>query len=324
MATINLSDTFGNYHPGTGDLYGITTLQTYLYFMNYPNDSVATKLFVMAIWILDTLHVSLMCHALYYYLISNYGFAPALADGTWSLFPIAVGLSGSESMYRMFGSGILHSQYILSGDEDQVCRRPLRWLVTIPIGNHNNTSSSWFWHRFIKKAFSSFSQLTHYVSFYGNKALARTKRLVNTLVIYAINRCLLTSLVAIAEVVMWSVDNNSSWYMAIDFTIGKLYANSLLASLNTRNYLRGNGSNEGTEANINTIRLSNLPDSSPSDELGSIGTPRTTLCLGTSANRILARDTPSTIHEPLSHVAASNVHVPISWNSMEWEVVTRH
>ncbi|KAL4073584.1 hypothetical protein J3A83DRAFT_4370859 [Scleroderma citrinum] len=264
MATINLSDTFGAAFIGgmvTAVLYGITTLQTYLYFMNYPNDSVATKLFVMAIWILDTLHVSLMCHALYYYLISNYGFAPALADGTWSLFPIAVGLSGSESMYRMFGSGILHSQYILS---------------------------------FIKKAFSSFSQLTLYAVTPFGAALVisdllitialcvllreqgsrtvfpKTKRLVNTLVIYAINRCLLTSLVAIAEVVMWSVDNNSSWYMAIDFTIGKLYANSLLASLNTRNYLRGNGSNEGTEANINTIRLSNLPDSSPSDELGAL------------------------------------------------------
>ena len=73
--------------------------------------------------------------------------------------------------------------------------------------------------------------------------------------------------------------------MAIDFTIGKrehhstrsqershqlrslVYANSLLASLNTRNYLRGQRSNDASGGNINTIHLSNLPDSSPSGEL---------------------------------------------------------
>ncbi|KAL4075354.1 hypothetical protein V8B97DRAFT_1946062 [Scleroderma yunnanense] len=51
--------------------------------MNYPDDGAAVKIFVMIIWILDTLHVSLMCHALYYYLISNYSNELALANGVW-------------------------------------------------------------------------------------------------------------------------------------------------------------------------------------------------------------------------------------------------
>lgn len=77
--------------------------------------------------------------------------------------------------------------------------------------------------------------------------------------------------------------------MAIDFTIGKcedhltrsphdsrqslslVYANSLLASLNSRNYLRGQESSEASGNNINSIHLSNLPDLSTSGELD---TPR--------------------------------------------------
>ncbi|KAI6102920.1 hypothetical protein F5141DRAFT_1133767, partial [Pisolithus sp. B1] len=51
-------------------LYGITTLQTYVYYMHYSEDASITKSIVAAIWIFDTLHVSFMCHMLYYYLVN--------------------------------------------------------------------------------------------------------------------------------------------------------------------------------------------------------------------------------------------------------------
>ncbi|KAI6139856.1 hypothetical protein EDD17DRAFT_1670609 [Pisolithus thermaeus] len=59
---------------------------------------------------------------------------------------------------------------------------------------------------------------------------------MNTLVIYAVNRCFLTLLFAIAECVT-IVGNEYTWAMGFEFNIGKLYANSLLASLNTRQYV---------------------------------------------------------------------------------------
>ncbi|KAI6158202.1 hypothetical protein BKA82DRAFT_996653 [Pisolithus tinctorius] len=51
-----------------------------------PEDSTAMKFLVAAIWILDTLHVSFMCHILYYYLITNYGVPTSLEYIVWS-FP---------------------------------------------------------------------------------------------------------------------------------------------------------------------------------------------------------------------------------------------
>ncbi|KAI6158133.1 hypothetical protein BKA82DRAFT_4067276 [Pisolithus tinctorius] len=65
-------------------LYGITTLQTYVYFMYYSEDASTVKFLVAAIWALDTLHVSFMCHLLYYYLIINYGVPTSLEYIIWS------------------------------------------------------------------------------------------------------------------------------------------------------------------------------------------------------------------------------------------------
>ncbi|KAI6158499.1 hypothetical protein EDD17DRAFT_1621543 [Pisolithus thermaeus] len=60
-------------------LYGITILQTYLYYMTYcSEDASIVKSLVAATCILDTLHVSFTCHMLYYYLITNYGVPTSL------------------------------------------------------------------------------------------------------------------------------------------------------------------------------------------------------------------------------------------------------
>ncbi|KAF8920295.1 hypothetical protein CPB85DRAFT_1556995 [Mucidula mucida] len=68
--------------------------------------------------------------------------------------------------------------------------------------------------------------------------IADTNYLISTLVGYAITRCLLTSLIAVVEVVVFVILPDSFYSFAIDFVIGKLWANSLLASLNSRRSLR--------------------------------------------------------------------------------------
>ncbi|KAI6158170.1 hypothetical protein BKA82DRAFT_4067986 [Pisolithus tinctorius] len=290
MASIDLTNTWGAAFIGgmvTLVLYGITTLQTYLYFMNYPNDDVPTKLFVVAIWALDTAHITLMCHALYYYLVSSYGVVTSLAYGVWSLFAsVAVNLTIACAVQAFFTVKIFY-----------LCRPRLRWLVTVPIIItvllHLGFGLETVVLMFIKKQLSSLAQLTYYaVTPFGaalvvsdifiavalcfflreNSSLTifpRTKQLINILIIYAINRCLLTSLVAIAEVVLWWVNPENSWFMAVDFTIGKLYANSLLASLNSRNFVRRSRNSGDLDFFTSTIRLSDLPESS-----GDTGTPR--------------------------------------------------
>ncbi|KAI6003105.1 hypothetical protein EDD15DRAFT_2526992 [Pisolithus albus] len=98
----------------------------------------------------------------------------------------------------------------------------------------------------------------------SHSAFPRTKRLLNTLIIYAVNRCLLILLVALAELATL-VDNQDIWAMGLDFNIGKLYVNSLLASLNTRQYLRSQISGLKPDLAFDSVHFGNLPKL-PGDE----------------------------------------------------------
>ncbi|KIK53445.1 hypothetical protein GYMLUDRAFT_250398 [Collybiopsis luxurians FD-317 M1] len=68
--------------------------------------------------------------------------------------------------------------------------------------------------------------------------IKQTKSLVVKLVVYAVNRFLLLSVLAIAQIVAFLVNPANLSFLAIDFVSGTLYANSLLASLNFRQSLR--------------------------------------------------------------------------------------
>jgi len=67
---------------------------------------------------------------------------------------------------------------------------------------------------------------------------------VNYLIIYSINRTLLTVAVTVVEVITYLCAPNTLWFLAVDFTIGKLWANSFLATLNTRASQRGRGTTD--------------------------------------------------------------------------------
>ncbi|KAI6158151.1 hypothetical protein BKA82DRAFT_4067515 [Pisolithus tinctorius] len=265
-------------------LYGITTLQTYVYFMHYSEDASAMKFLVAAIWILDTLHLSCMCHMLYYYLITNYGVTASLEYMVWS-FPASL-------LVNVFVVCIV--QCFFAYTIYCLCRPQVKWLVTAPIillvVVHFGFALETAILMFLNLKFDTLTQIRFYavlpalaivalvealitvslcVLFYDSgsrSAFPRTKRLFQTLIVYAVNRCLLTLLVTIAEFTA-NVNQQDDWTMGLDFIIGKLYANSLLASLNTRQYLRSRGSGTESTEHINAIRLANLQKHSRDAEM---------------------------------------------------------
>lgn len=283
--TVDIHDTFGAGFIGgmvTAILYGITTLQTYLYYVYYPSDSNSVKVLVAFIWVLDTLHVSFMCHALYYYLVTSFDDPNNLGTGVWSLFiSLALNLCMAVLVQTYFTFRISH-----------LTRSNIRWWLTsfimLFVIAHFAFGLETVILMFIKKEFSALSQITLYAAtpfavtavlsdifiaaslcilLHGNRgSYVETNALVNTLMVYAINRCLLTSAVAVAEVIAFAISPGSLWFIAIDFVIGKLYANSLLASLNSRSALRGRNytHNDSTSFRVNTINLTGLQSSSDS------------------------------------------------------------
>ncbi|KAI6159074.1 hypothetical protein EDD17DRAFT_922609 [Pisolithus thermaeus] len=190
-------------------LYGTTTL-VYVYYMHYSEDTFTIKMPVAAIWTLDTLHVSFVCHVLYHYLITNYGIPTSLNYIIWSLPASVLTNIFMVSVIQCF---FVHRIYCL-------CRPQLKWLVTAPImlfvlaqfGLGMGTAVLGL----IDHRSGILKQITYYDmtpawviiivaevlitvslcvvsnSSSSGPMFSRTKRLLNTLIIYAVNRCLLT------------------------------------------------------------------------------------------------------------------------------------
>ncbi|THH07056.1 hypothetical protein EW145_g3639 [Phellinidium pouzarii] len=187
--------------------------------------------------------------------ISSFANPAALEYGIWSLY-LSIGVNVSIAfVVQCF---FIHKIHGLSG-RNWYLTGPLSIVVLLHLAFGFETMAEFF----IKKRLNSLAQLTYIAALpfavaavlsdiaivvalclllqHNKTSFRSTNVLLNYLIVYAINRCLLTSIVAISEVVVFATIPNSFWYLAIDFVVGKCYANSLLATLNSRSALRGKG-----------------------------------------------------------------------------------
>ncbi|KAH8984343.1 hypothetical protein EDB92DRAFT_1493914 [Lactarius akahatsu] len=67
-------------------LFGITALQTWIYYWQYgKRDQKALKLFIAVIFLLDALHTILCIYSVYWYLVLNFGNVEILDTSVWSM-----------------------------------------------------------------------------------------------------------------------------------------------------------------------------------------------------------------------------------------------
>ncbi|KAI6103228.1 hypothetical protein EDD17DRAFT_1762815 [Pisolithus thermaeus] len=242
-------------------LYGVTTLQSYVYYLNDSEDALTIKFLVAIVWILDTLHILFMSHALYYYLITGYGVPTSFEYIVWSL-PVRI------------PNFLLHTEKFPSlGHGSGECNRDFCSPMLLCASNLSP---------FVNHEVSIVTQITFYavtpvmtimglaevvitmslcILLYdrgSGSALPRTKRLLNTLIIYAVNRCLLI-LLAAAAILAVVLAAQDMWFLALSLVIGKLYANSLLASLNSREHLRSQGTGSPPDLCVCVVHFANLP-----------------------------------------------------------------
>ncbi|KIK61214.1 hypothetical protein GYMLUDRAFT_43293 [Collybiopsis luxurians FD-317 M1] len=238
-------------------LYGLTTLQTYFYFMNYPGDKIQLKILVWALWLMDSLHITLVTYCVYFYLVINFMNPSGLANINWS-FNITLLLNTILAVVVQ----IFFTRQIFT-----LIRRPFRILLTVVIGfavaGHLCFGIESFVFLFVSKTFIAYDE-SHVVRFAAvipfcvfnvlsdvlittmlctflqesRTDLGWNNSLITRIITYAVNRCLLTTLSSITEVILFATLPQSLWWLALDFSIGKLYTNSLLASLNSRRSLR--------------------------------------------------------------------------------------
>ncbi|KAJ3543896.1 hypothetical protein NMY22_g2973 [Coprinellus aureogranulatus] len=282
---ISIHETFGAGLVGAlvnAIMYGLTTLQTYLFYMYYPKDGRTNKLLVATVWLLDTFHTVLVSMCIYYYLVSNYDNPEGLKVGHWTLF--------TSILCNVFISCLVQSFFLVR--IFQLAPPRAKWWLSGALGViiflHLVFGILTVVYCFIKRDFNRLSEFTLFAAtpfaatavladvliagslcillhgsrtgFRRNVHMNSTDALVTTLIVYAVNRCLLTAVMAVVEVIVFSLKSYALWYLAIDFVIGKLYANSFLATLNSRKALRSRaGSARSGDSNYTDIEFESRP-----------------------------------------------------------------
>ncbi|KAJ8489918.1 hypothetical protein ONZ51_g2637 [Trametes cubensis] len=66
--------------------------------------------------------------------------------------------------------------------------------------------------------------------------LDRVHTLAMQTVTFAVNRCVLVTVAALIRLIVFTIVPWTAWFIAADFIMGKLYANSFMACLNARSF----------------------------------------------------------------------------------------
>ncbi|KAI1782390.1 hypothetical protein LXA43DRAFT_1187674 [Ganoderma leucocontextum] len=269
---VTLDDTLGAAfvgHTVTTVLYGITTLQTFMYYRYNQKDSVILKASVAGLWLLDSLHVGLITAAMYWYCITSFSNLSAVQRPIWPIPAMIIVSNISNSIVRAI---FCHRLYRLGHRSlwlPAIIAAMSIFIIVLPsppdVANSGVLTTPHVVPDFSAKLFhvDSYARITEFSwGLYGGLAveaavdltvavaqcvllrkfetgIRSTDSSIRVLMTYSINTGLLTSFCAIGAVISFAAAPQKFIYFAFYFVLSKMYVNSLLATLNARRSILG-------------------------------------------------------------------------------------
>ncbi|KAI5121761.1 hypothetical protein M0805_009572 [Coniferiporia weirii] len=269
VVPVNLDLTLGALQVGTyisTTLFGIMSMQTYYFYVNFPNERKLLKGLVACIWIFELVHTVLVARSAYEMSVTNFG---SFSDFVETPFPLAFSIVWSATVsctiqaffaYRIrvmsqrweialvswalslvhFVNSAIATTKELDINNLLVFDDKWEWVITVPlvVGATNDViiaaGLSYYLHR-------------------SRSGMPSTNKVIHRLILFTIQTGLVTSIFAIMMLIFFLAmsDDNFLWLCIFVFLAKgyKVYSNSLLATLNARSGLRskntGNASING-------------------------------------------------------------------------------
>ncbi|KAJ7642887.1 hypothetical protein B0H17DRAFT_1104819 [Mycena rosella] len=237
-------------------LSGVVTVQCIIFFKLYNSNEIwLRKAMVVAVWLLDVLHSAFIVTSLFDYFINFFGDRTRLDYIPWSIGLSVVVTAAQTLIFHWYFAQKIHKS---SGK---------KWWITIPIvilaflrllaasvstvemirlhrySAFNEKYPGWVFTTGLSLSASVDILITACLCYFLQKMRKRTAsttmaHVVDTLTLYTLENGFLTCLTTTATLICWLTMPNNLVFLGLHFVIGKLYANSLLISLNTRKELR--------------------------------------------------------------------------------------
>ncbi|KAI9566313.1 hypothetical protein HD554DRAFT_1179064 [Boletus coccyginus] len=231
-------------------LTGIVFVQSIMYYKLYPGDFAWTKALVFAVWAFDMMHTICIVVSVWQSVITS-----QVQD--LDAIPSALGLSVAVTALVTFMVHCFFANRIRMLTKQWYVAAPVVFLAFLRLFAACVSTGEIIrlkqYSLFIKPYPSWVFTLgvtlsasveiiitTVMIIFLGSRrtGFANMNHIINSLILYTLETGGITCLVTIASLICWLLMRHNLIFLGMHFAIAKLYANSLLATLNTRKRLK--------------------------------------------------------------------------------------
>jgi len=242
-------------------IFGMLCIQVWTYYQRYPNDSTSYKLLVLLIWVLEAVHQAFIGHIAWFYIIDNFGSLLVLLEPpVWTLsvqtllgafVSLVVKICFGMRVWKFSRGNFVVTGLIMGMSLAQFATAVVFTIRTfgLNMAQADQISTLGTTALSIGAATDLFTAAS--LSYFLHKMRTGYKKsdtLINRLILYSVNTGLVTSVFSAAVLVSYNLMPANLVFIAFYFILCKLYANSCLATLNTRRFVQGRGTDreEGT------------------------------------------------------------------------------
>jgi len=244
-----------------GVLTGVVFMQALVYFQLYPVDKPRIKFMVILVWTLDAIHTAMVFASNWIYLMSHYA-DPAISDTIpWTmgltifftaLITFLVHCFWAHRVYMLskknwfitapilvlafvrLGAAMVSTIKMISGGSFSIFTRRYGWVFTLGLSASSvlDVLISGALFHFLGQSRTGFSSMD---------------QVINSLSLYSIECGLVPCVFTLSTLICWITMPRNLVFLGLHFIISKLYANSLLATLNARARIRARSVRSGED-----------------------------------------------------------------------------
>ncbi|KAJ7066314.1 hypothetical protein C8F01DRAFT_1365869 [Mycena amicta] len=234
-------------------LFGVTTMQAYMYWTRFPDDHWAIKATVCFIWLAEATHVGLVTNTVYELLIVDYGHPERLLERPprsiigyiFMTVTIAVSVQVffSYRIYVLSQSRIIpFITYTLSFV--RLAFGTSLFSVGLSVTSVTQLITKWQWIGLVMWSLSAAEDvlitgtLVYLLMQQKGRVHKTTNAFLDKIIMWSIETGLLTSSFSLITVILFHTMPNNFIWIAFSTIEARMFSNSLLASLNSRSVLR--------------------------------------------------------------------------------------
>ncbi|KAJ7052226.1 hypothetical protein C8F01DRAFT_625572 [Mycena amicta] len=273
MAAFDPNPTLGALLIGTmcgAILFGVTTMQAYVYFSRFPDDHWMIKSTVAFVWTAEATHVGTVSHTLYTLLVTDYGHPERLLERPprsiigyifiTVTVAVAVQVFFSYRIWILSKSRIIpYITYTLSFVRFAI--GTALFAVGLGVSSVTEFGTKWQWLGITMWSLSAAEDVTitatlvYLLWAQRTKVHKSTTAFLDKIIMWAIETGLLTCSFSLITVILFHLMPGNFIWIAFSTLEARMFSNSLFASLNSRAVLRE--MRDGTRANNHMLSMNN-------------------------------------------------------------------